>query len=153
MAGRRFTIGSATVLAGLMLASPMLVGPAASQTVAPAADSRYTITPTAKGYIRLDSRTGEVSVCTERAGGGMLCQVAADDRQTLQQEIDRLSEENTRLRAALEGKPVPAPAEARRPPDTLDQWFDGARDLTREAYSYAERLWQSWTGSREPSTF
>ncbi|MGD9915390.1 MAG: hypothetical protein AB7S80_15015 [Rhizobiaceae bacterium] len=50
---------------------------------------RYTIEKTDKGYVRMDTQTGEVSVC-EESGTQLVCRVAADERKALQEEIDRL---------------------------------------------------------------
>jgi hypothetical protein len=61
---------------------------------------RYTMSPIEGGIIRLDTRTGAVSTCTG-ASGGMVCRQAADDRAGLEQEIERLSQENRQLKQKL----------------------------------------------------
>jgi hypothetical protein len=61
---------------------------------------RYTMSPTEGGIIRLDTVTGTVSTCTSGAGG-MVCRSAADDRAGLEQEIDRLVQENRELKQKL----------------------------------------------------
>ena len=50
---------------------------------------RYRIEKTDKGYVRMDTRTGEVSTCEESAGQ-LVCRIAADERLALQEEIERL---------------------------------------------------------------
>lgn len=85
----------------LLLAAALLV---AGTTGALAADTeaagRYTLTPSANGYIRLDTQTGQVSECTgDRAA--LICHSTADERQALQGEIDRLTTENETLKKQL----------------------------------------------------
>ena len=75
--------------------------PAMAQETAP---GRYTMTPTPEGMLRLDTRTGAVSLCSNDSGA-WTCKSMPDDRVALENEIDRLSEENAQLRAEL-GKPA-----------------------------------------------
>src|SRR6516164_2718877 len=63
-------------------------------------DSRYTFNQADEGYLRLDGRTGQVSVCTRRAVG-WACQVVADERTALEAEIARLQAENVALKKEL----------------------------------------------------
>jgi len=69
-------------------------------TPALAADDagRFSMTPTDKGFLRLDKQTGEVSVCADK-GGKFSCESVADTRALMQTEIDRLAKENGELRA------------------------------------------------------
>ncbi|WP_047309311.1 hypothetical protein [Rhodopseudomonas palustris] len=69
-------------------------------------NGRYTFTPSADGVVRLDTRTGKVSTCTDK-GSGWACYAIADERAAfdaetgrLQAEIDRLKQEAGALRAA-----------------------------------------------------
>jgi hypothetical protein len=61
---------------------------------------RYTMTPIEGGALRLDTLTGTVARCVEE-GGSWSCRALPDDAQALQDEIDRLAEENTRLRSGV----------------------------------------------------
>ena len=63
-------------------------------------DSRYTFKQVDGGYLRLDGRTGQVSICTPRAVG-WACQAVADDRTALEAEIARLQAENIALKKEL----------------------------------------------------
>jgi hypothetical protein len=71
------------------------------------AETRYSLEKTVDGYVRMDTRTGEMSLCTERAGQ-LVCRIAADERSAWQDELDRvtrrLDEVEKRL-SALEGSP------------------------------------------------
>lgn len=59
---------------------------------------RYTMTPVEGGALRLDTLTGAVARCVE-ASGVWSCRSLPDDALALQSEIDRLAEENARLRS------------------------------------------------------
>jgi hypothetical protein len=91
---------------------------AAPSAVADDVPGRYTITPTGDGFLRLDSATGAVSVCSPKSGG-WACESAADDVLALKQEVDRLNREVDALRdklAAAEASPKPADAANEPPP-------------------------------------
>lgn len=80
--------------------------------VAQEAETRYTLERTPDGYVRMDTRTGEMSVCTERTGQ-LVCRLAADERSAWQDEIDRLTrrlDEMEKHLGALEGSPTPQTA-------------------------------------------
>ena len=66
-------------------------------TGAYADDARFTVHQSENGLVRLDTHTGHVSYCQERAGG-MICESAADDRLAYEQEIAQLHKENEHLR-------------------------------------------------------
>lgn len=80
------------------------LAPAAAQSPSRAApeqrDGRYSMTPTAEGFLRLDTRTGAVSLCRATPSGAE-CRAGADERDALQAEIDRLSKENEDLRRKM----------------------------------------------------
>ena len=50
---------------------------------------RYRLEKTPDGYVRMDTKTGEMSAC-EKAGSGLVCRMAADERSAMQDEIERL---------------------------------------------------------------
>jgi hypothetical protein len=52
-------------------------------------DGRFTMTPVENGFLRLDTRSGHVSLCTVKEGAAE-CRLAADERAALLDEIDRL---------------------------------------------------------------
>ncbi len=75
---------------------------------------RFTMQPADGGFLRLDTVTGDVSLCA-RAAGTFECRPVKDDRD-LQAEMARLSAENKELRAevkrledllAADAKPAP----------------------------------------------
>ncbi len=64
------------------------------------AGNRYELRETAQGLVRLDRRTGMVSLC-ESTGSSITCKTVADDRVAYEDEIRRLDEENQALRDRL----------------------------------------------------
>ena len=50
---------------------------------------RYRLEKTPNGYVRMDTRTGEMSICQEK-WGELVCKMAADERTAVQDEIERL---------------------------------------------------------------
>lgn len=68
---------------------------------------RYTMTPAPNGFLRLDTRSGAVSLCTLN-NGNVRCQSSADERAALEAEIARLSRKNAMLekKLAQSGKPI-----------------------------------------------
>ena len=105
--------GWSAVLA-LVLVQPML-GPAMAQTAAkplappavtPGEQGRYTMTPTPDGFLRLDTRSGAVSLCKIEADNAR-CRIAADERNAFDDEIARLTKDNAALRAKLAGNDRP----------------------------------------------
>jgi hypothetical protein len=127
--------------------APAPPAPAAtpSAPVAPdAEDPRYSFNRVEDGYLRLDSRTGHVSLCGRRQVG-WACQALPDDRVVLESEIARLQTENGLLKKemlsrgiALPGgvkPPSSEPPQAERKPKSLDP------DLDR-AMTVVETLWR-----------
>ncbi|TMJ33450.1 MAG: hypothetical protein E6G96_04695 [Alphaproteobacteria bacterium] len=63
-------------------------------------DGRYTFNRADDGYLRLDGRTGQVSLCTRRPVG-WACQAVPDERSALEAEIARLQGDNVALKKEL----------------------------------------------------
>ena len=61
----------------------------ASALPATADDGRYQLEKSGDGYVRLDTQTGEMSICREK-NSQLVCRLAADERAAFQDEIDRL---------------------------------------------------------------
>jgi hypothetical protein len=117
------TIMSKTVfaapLAVLCLLSPGLLPPALAGDAPPDTDhGRYTLNKVADGYLRLDTQTGDVSLCAQKTVG-WACQAVADDRAVFEQEIARLRGENGALKKEILANNLPLPAgAANAAPDT-----------------------------------
>ena len=72
----------------IALIAPILLFPLAAGAVAAEPD-RYRLEKTPQGYVRMDTQTGEMSVCEEK-WGELVCRMAADERTAVQDEIERL---------------------------------------------------------------
>jgi hypothetical protein len=78
-----------------------VAGAGAAVAGAPEAENgRYTLSTTADGALRLDTRTGAVSTCSN-SGAGWACYAVPDERAVMDAEIGRLQAENEKLKADL----------------------------------------------------
>ncbi len=75
-------------------------GAAAAQSIPDSENGRYALAPVADGVIRLDTRTGAVSTCSN-TGTGWACYAVPDERAALDAEIGRLQADNEKLKAEL----------------------------------------------------
>src|SRR5262245_4316412 len=104
------------VVAALGLVSSMAWGqPAAPQSD----DSRYTFNRVDDGYLRLDGRTGQVSICAQRPAG-WACQAVPDERAALEAEIARLQAENASVKKELIARNLPLPGTAKPEPSAAN---------------------------------
>jgi hypothetical protein len=72
----------------------------AAQSMPATENGRYALSPVPDGVVRLDSRTGAVSTCSN-SGAGWACYEVPDERAALDAEIGRLEADNEKLRAEL----------------------------------------------------
>jgi hypothetical protein len=63
---------------------------------------RYRLEKSPNGYVRMDTRTGQMSICEEK-WGELVCRIAADERTAVQDEIERLQTEVEALNDRLAG--------------------------------------------------
>ena len=129
------------------LAGIALVGPAGwAQSPPPeGADSRYTFHRVDDGYVRLDGRTGQVSMCAQRPVGWS-CQAIPDERAALEAEIARLQGESAALKKELIARNLPlpgavkpeAPAHREEPPRLQ---LPNDADLDK-VVNFFEKLWR-----------
>jgi hypothetical protein len=90
--------GLATVALAAALMFPLV--PEVYAQAAPDADNgRFTLSPVADGFLRLDTRTGAVSTCANKSG--WTCRLVPDERAALDTEIGRLQADNRRLKDEL----------------------------------------------------
>src|SRR5215510_2589864 len=84
----------------LLLLAAMAAAPASAQDLLHESDGRYVYRPAENGMLRLDTRTGQVSLCA-RQEAGWSCNAMPDERAAYEQEITRLQDENAAMRKAL----------------------------------------------------
>ena len=87
---------------GLLIAAVAFLavsGTASAQTRPETENGRYALSPTGDGgVLRLDTKTGSVSTCTN-SGTGWACYAVPDERAALDAEIGRLQADNEKLKA------------------------------------------------------
>lgn len=102
----------------------LMAGSAHAQT------GRYVMEPTENGYVRMDTRTGDISVCRLEADQ-MVCTLAADERAAFQDTLDelegRIAVLERRLNAsrdhALDPDRLPDPEEFDRGLDRMEEFM------------------------------
>jgi hypothetical protein len=107
-------------------------------------DSRFTFFHVDGGYLRLDGRSGRVSMCTRREAG-WLCQALPEERAAFEAEIARLQGDNAALKKVVLAHDLPLPAGVRpdAPPAGAGPRVPAPAD--REAYqimSVIEGVWR-----------
>jgi len=142
-----------------MLAAVLVIGLAAGATCAAAEgdseNGRFSFKEVPDGVLKLDGRTGQVSLCS-RNGATWACRMLPDDRVALEDEIGRLLDENAALRKELEARRSPVPGEAPRaeappappaPPQAAPK--SGERDFTLPSdkdvdrmMAFLEKMWR-----------
>src|SRR5262245_39849109 len=109
-------------------------------------DGRYTFKSMDDGYLRLDGRSGQVSICTRRAVG-WACQAVPDERAALEAEIIRLQGENVALKRELVARNIPLPGlvKPEPPPSTKPDeprvTLPDDADLNK-VMSFVEKVWR-----------
>lgn len=125
----------------------IIAAAAALGVIAPAATGfaqdaeRYRLEKSESGYVRMDTRTGEMSVCKERSGQ-LVCTLAADERAAYQDEMENLRDRVDALEArvaALEqgGEPqaqdsMPSDEEFERSLGLMERFFRRFMDIVRD---------------------
>src|SRR5438552_2539017 len=132
-------------------------GSAFAQTKPDTENGRYALSPTGDGVLRLDTKTGTVSTCSN-SGAGWACYAVPDERAALDAEIGRLQADNEKLKAQLAArdgtvtgktedalpksdslkKPEPKVAEGER---KIEIPLPSDRDMDR-MMSFLERAWR-----------
>jgi hypothetical protein len=143
----------------IAVAGFLLIGGAAfAQSRPDTENGRYALSPAGEGgVLRLDTKTGTVSTCTN-SGAGWACYAVPDERAALDAEIGRLQVENEKLKAQLaerDGTMAGKSAEAMPKSDSLKKSeprvaegerkieipLPSDRDMDR-MMSFLERAWR-----------
>ncbi len=108
-------------------------------------DARFTFHRADDGYLRLDGRSGQVSLCVRRPVG-WLCQAVPDERLALEAELSRLQADNATLKkellahnlslpSGIKPDPQPSKVETPRPQPPKDSKI-------KEMMSYIDKVWR-----------
>ncbi|WP_421854073.1 hypothetical protein [Oricola sp.] len=108
----------AALATGAVLAG--VAGPVMADT------GRYMMERTENGYIRMDTATGEMSICAVK-DTQIVCKLAADERAAFQAELDdleaRVSRLENRLQHGFAERVLPSDEEFQRGMDNMEQFF------------------------------
>ena len=107
-----------------------IVSSAAAAPQSPS-DARYVFEKAGNGYARMDKATGEVSYCRIETSG-LVCRLAADDRQAYEKEIADLARENSELRARM--GIANGPSSKSREPTLAEKKADAGEEIDLVAY-------------------
>ncbi len=93
-------IGMSMAMA-IAVTAAVLIGSAHAEEPGPDSEGgRYVFSKQANDFLRLDTRSGAVSLCSERPVG-WACQASPEDRAVFENEIARLQNENAALKRVL----------------------------------------------------
>jgi hypothetical protein len=136
MIGKAFAIG--------VIVAALAVPAAAEDTTGNTPAPRYSFSKVADGFVRLDTQTGEVALCS-RQTVGWACVAAPEDRAVLENEIARLRRENGALKNELLARGLPLPPAIMPTPGNgdgkdLSSRQPGHDDVDR-VMAFVSRLW------------
>jgi hypothetical protein len=106
-------------------------------------DDRFIYDQVDEGILRLDSRSGEVSLCSRQENVGWACRIVADERRAVDGEIGRLERENSEMRKLLAERGLAPPGAS----------AGSAETAARAAQPHAtpERPAQGQSGEQKPT--
>jgi hypothetical protein len=119
----------------------------AQDATAPGADDgRFNFHRVQDGFLRLDTRTGQVSTCT-RQSAGWACRAVADERAALETEIARLQSDNAALKKEMLAKGLPLPGGIKADPPPVARGGDQELKLPSNAelermMAFMEKVWR-----------
>ena len=109
-------------------------------------DARFSFHRTNDGYLRLDGRSGQVSLCLRRPSGWQ-CQAVPDERAALEAEIARLQADNTSLKRELLSRNLPLPSGVKAEPPPLPRGGNPRVQVPSDAelnqiMTFMEKVWR-----------
>lgn len=133
------------LLTAALCGSLWAVAAAPAQTAPDSENGRFTFHRIDDGYLRLDARTGQVSVCA-RKPVGWACHPVPDERQALEAEIARLQTDNGVLKKEMLARNIPLPGSIKRAPPVaklpdVELKLPSDSDMER-AFSFLEKTWR-----------
>jgi hypothetical protein len=137
------------ISAALVIVAALVLGTSAASAEAGTGegdDARYSFSPAGDGYLRLDGRTGQVSLCT-RQTVGWACRAVPDERSALEGEIARLQGENVALKKELIARHLPLPGTVRPDPPSAPpgppapKASPGDPELSK-VVNFVEKVWR-----------
>ncbi len=87
------------VMPALLLTS-IIATPMAAEVRQVEANARFSIIETADGFLRLDQKNGNISIC-KAENGQMICKLGADERRAYEHEIDSINQRLDKMSVRL----------------------------------------------------
>lgn len=115
-------------LAALVFAAPAFAQSAPADL---AENGRYAMQQTPDGFLRLDTRTGKVSLCTVKDGAAR-CTLAADERDAYEREIAALKDGKDAKPATGSGPRFPTDDEIDRTLGVMQKLWRGMNRIIRD---------------------
>ena len=117
-----------------------------AQTAPDSENGRYSFSQAAEGMLRLDTRTGAVSICAKK-DTGWACATVPDERQALENEIARLQRENGALKKDMLVRGLPLPGSVASAPPSQQRELNLKVPLPSDAeidrvMSAFEKMWR-----------
>ena len=130
----------------LVLAFLALAPSVQAQTAPDSENGRYTFSQVADGMLRLDTRTGAVSLCAKK-DAGWACNAVPDERAALENEIARLQRENGTLKKDMLARGLPLPGGVASAPSAQQRELNLKVPLPSDAeidrvMSAFEKMWR-----------
>ncbi|MCY0093406.1 hypothetical protein [Hoeflea ulvae] len=106
--------------------------------------SRFTMEKTENGFVRMDTATGEMSICTERSGQ-LVCRLATDERRAFEESLTELSARVTALETRLDS--LESAGETEIPDEAeLDRAIGAMEKMMRRFFGMIEELQRDFDG-------
>ena len=130
----------------LTIAFAALAPAAQAQPMPDSENGRYSFSTVADGMLRLDTRTGAVSICAKK-DASWACTSVPDERQALENEIARLQRENGTLKKDLLARGLPLPGGVASAPSAQQRELNLKVPLPSDAeidrvMSAFEKMWR-----------
>ena len=129
------------------------IGPSRAESMPDTENGRYALQRSGDSVIRLDTKTGAVSTCSN-SSSGWACFMAPDERKAMDDEIGRLQADNQKLRDQLAAREPGSKTDEALPksdkqagPNTADNQrkiqipLPSDQDMDR-VMSFVERAWR-----------
>ena len=123
----------------------MLCGPASALLVSGQAiaqepiANRFTMEKTESGFVRMDTLTGEMSICSEKAGQ-LVCRLSADERRAFEETLSDLSDRVAALEQRLETVAPPSGTNGIPDDAELDRALGAMEKVMRRFFGMVEEL-------------
>ena len=134
----------------VLVSAVVAFAPAAyAQTAPDTENGRYVFNQVSDGMLRLDTRTGQVSLCAKK-DSGWACNAVPDERQALESEITRLQRENGALKKDMVARGLPLPSGVTGRPPSSQRELNLTVPLPSDAeidrmMSALEKMWKRLT--------